>query len=388
MAFAGSGCAVEAVCPSHHPAALIRSTPALYRFNALAPLRSLRAAILASKAGLIVPCDELAMRYLHRLYALASKSNDDASVKICEAIATSLGDPASYPVTQSRDFFMAMIDRQGIRAPETRTVTSESEVQTWLSNLGLPAVLKADGTSGGEGVKIVHTLEDALRAYRALHAPLQTAVAAKRLLLDGDMNCIAPWLAQRSRTVSIQSFVAGPDANMALACWKGEILSSISVEVLQTSKPKGPATLIRLLENSEMDRAAEKIVRTLGFSGFCGLDFLLDKTSGDAYLIEMNARATQTCPLPLGHRQDLVASLSEKLTGKFQAAAPIELSGDRIALFPMAWQGDTSNELFTSAYHDIPWQEPELVRFGMKQVKDNPSEKWIRLLSKIGLYQP
>jgi hypothetical protein len=44
--------------------------------------------------------------------------------------------------------------------------------------------------------------------------------------------------------------------------------------------------------------------------------------------------------------------------------------------------------MFTAAYHDIPWEEPELVKWGMEEAKGLPKEKWMRLLSKMGLYQP
>jgi hypothetical protein len=387
LAFGRAGCVVEAVCPPGNPVSLTRVVQASYTYTGLTPLRSLRAAILSSKPDIIVPCDDLTMRQLHCLYDTAIQSGTDASKRLCELIRFSLGDPASYPITESRDEFMALVREEGIQTPEARTVISAKEVEDWIAQHGLPAVLKADGTSGGEGVRIVHTLEDAIRAYRMLHAPLSTLVVAKRTLLDHDRNCILPWLWQRQRSVSIQSFVTGPDANVAIACWQGEILASVSVEVLQTWRPKGPATIIRLIRNDAMLEASGKILRRLKFSGLCGFDFIIDKLTGDALLLEMNARATQTCPLPLGSSRDTVASLCSMLSGKFEQGTPIELRGDTIALFPLAWQGDTSSEIFQSAYHDIPWEEPELVRQGLKQTRDLSRDKWIRVFSKVGLYQ-
>ncbi len=320
------------------------------------------------------------------MYESAVKSDKDASKALCELIRFSLGDPAGYAITESREQFMALVREEGIRTPEARTVNSIDEVEDWVARHGLPAVLKADGTSGGEGVRIVHTLQNAIRAYRMLRAPLSTAIVAKRTCLDRDWNCVLPWLWQHERSVSIQSFVTGRDANVAVACWQGEILSSLSVEVLQTWRPKGPATIIRLIKNDEMLNSAEKILGRLKFSGLCGFDFMIDIATDDPFLIEMNARATQTCPLPLGGGRDLVASLCSMVTGHLQYSASIELRGDTIALFPLAWQGDTSSEIFQSAYHDIPWEEPELVRRGMKQVKDFPREKWMRALARFGLY--
>jgi predicted ATP-grasp superfamily ATP-dependent carboligase len=287
---------------------------------------------------------------------------------------------------------MTLLDELDVRVPETRTVNSADQVEEWLAQFGFPAVLKADGTSGGEGVKIVHTIPEALRAYKTLHAPLATVVAAKRTFIDHDSNCIVPWLMQQSRQVSIQRFVAGPDATVAVACWQGEALASIDAEVLQTSKPKGPATIIRLCRNAERLNAVQKIVRKLGFTGLCGFDFMMDAANGDAYLIEMNARATQTCSLPLGSQASLISFFCSAISGQPFTDHPLLLAGDTIALFPMAWQGDTSSDLFQSCYHDVPMDEPELVSLGMKQIQFTFSHKLkqsgVHIFSKLGLHQP
>jgi hypothetical protein len=235
-------------------------------------------------------------------------------------------------------------------------------------------------------------LPEAMWAYKTLHAPLATLVAAKRTFIDRDSNCILPWLMQHPRQVSIQRFVAGPDATLAVACWRGEVLACIDAEVLQTSRPKGPATIVRLCDDCDRVEAIKKIVRRLGFTGLCGFDFMIDAANGDAYLIEMNARATQTCSLPLGPQRDLISSFCTAITAQPFSQVPLQLAGDTIALFPMALQGDTASELFQSAYLDSPIEEPDLVRLGMKQTQitfqEKLQQKWIQLFSKLGLHQP
>ncbi|MHB8390873.1 MAG: ATP-binding protein [Acidobacteriaceae bacterium] len=388
MALAAAGCDVDIVCPSNHPVFSTHAIQNRYRYYGTAPQRSIRSAILNSQPNIVIPSDDLAMRHLHGIYAVSSQTGDPASRAICQVLQTSLGAPESYPITESREKFMALVREEGIRIPETATVASTDQVEHWLSQYGFPAVLKADGTSGGEGVKIVYSLPEALRAYKTLRAPLAAIVAAKRTLLDHDSNCIVPWLMQRQREVSIQAFVPGPDANLALACWQGKVLASIDVEVLQTSKPKGPATVVRLQENREMLEAVQKIVRRLGFTGLAGFDFMIDSRQGNAYLIEMNARATQTCSLPLGPGRDLISSLCTALSEQHVSLSPIQLSGDTIALFPHAWLGDTSSELFQSSYLDIPADEPDLVQLGMRQLRISTQEKWMRLFFRLGLPRP
>ena len=392
MAFRRVGCEVDLVCPPNHPAFSTHALQHRYRYHGVSPQQSFRNAMLQSASDVMVPCDDVAMRHMHRLYSAASQNTDSNAKAICELLRLSMGDPNGYPVTESREKFMALVREVGVRVPETKTVNSPNQVEQWLGHFGFPAVLKADGTSGGEGVKIVNTLPEALRAYEILHAPLATVVAAKRTLIDRDSNCIVPWLLQHPRQVSIQRFVAGPDATVAVACWQGEVLASFDADVLQTTKPKGPATIVRLCKDGDRLDAIKKIVRKLGFTGLCGFDFMIDAAKGDAYLIEMNARATQTCSLPLGPQRALISAFCSAFTGQPFFDVPLQLAGDTIALFPMAWQGDTSSDLFQSSYLDLPMGEPDLVSLGMKQIQvtfqDKLKQKWVHLFSKLGLHQP
>ena len=380
------------MCPPDHPPFPPALSTTAIDITELAPNGVSATRFLQSQPDILIPCDDVAMHHLHRLYNATSQSTDPDSNAISTLLQVSLGDPDSYPVTESREKFMAVVRELGVCIPETKTVSSSEQVEQWLAQYGFPAVLKADGTSGGEGVKIVHTLLEALQAYKTLHAPLATLVAAKRTLIDRDSNCIVPWLMQHPRHVSIQRFVAGPDANLAVACWRGEVLASIDVEVLQTSKPRGPATIVRLDQNGDRLQAVTKIVRKLGFTGLCGFDFMIDAANGDAYLIEMNARATQTCTLPLAPHGNLISSFCTAFTGQPYFDTPLQLVSDTIALFPMAWQGNTSSELFQSSYQDLPQEEPDLVRLGMKQIQitfqEKLQQKWIHLSQKLGLHQP
>jgi glutathione synthase/RimK-type ligase-like ATP-grasp enzyme len=377
-----AGCRVSVVCPRNHCVGTLHLLDTTYRLDAVRPAASLRAALLASRPELIIPCDDQAMRYLHQVHKDARRGGPE-SAWLLQRLEFSMGDPAGYAVTQSRDAFMSMINQEGIAAPETKMVASLEEMNRWIEQFGMPAVLKADGTSGGEGVMIIETLAQAASAFRLLQAPVSTAVAAKRALIDGDRTCILPWLEQRRRVVSIQAFVAGPDANMAVAAFQGRILSSLSVEVLKTARAKGPATIVRVIENQQMHRAAEKIVARLGFTGLCGFDFMLDPQTGDAYLIEMNARATQTCTVPLGAGRDAVAAIASVLTGRLEPSAPLPMRSDTIALFPGAWQHDATDPLFEQAYPDIPWESPALVRYGMQQIQRQPRDKWLELALKM-----
>jgi glycosyltransferase involved in cell wall biosynthesis len=278
---------------------------------------------------------------------------------------------------------MTIAREEGIPTPDTAVVSSADDVVRGLSNHGLPAVLKADGTSAGEGVVVARDLEEAVAAYHRLNRPLRAAVVAKRALIDGDSNGVSPWLHRLKQVVSMQSFISGPDANIAVACWQGRVLASISVEVLRRYSAKGPATVVRVLQDGEMLQATEKIVRRLGLSGLCGLDFMIDQKTRTAHLIEINMRATQTAHLPLGPGHDLPAALGSAISG-FPIVEPEAVTrNDMIALFPLAWRTDCESEDFGHAYHDVPWEEPALVRAGVAKQSRFTQENWNRFWSQL-----
>jgi hypothetical protein len=116
-----------------------------------------------------------------------------------------------------------------------------------------------------------------------------------------------------------------------------------------------------------MSAAAEKIVRRLNLSGLHGLDFMLEAGTGNAYLIEINPRATQVGHLPLGPGRDLPAALYSAVSGEALQTAPKVTEKDTIALFPQEWIRDPISLFLQSGYHDVPWAEPELIRLCVHQ---------------------
>jgi hypothetical protein len=162
--------------------------------------------------------------------------------------------------------------------------------------------------------------------------------------------------------VNAQAFVAGREATSAVACWKGQVLASLHFEVLNKAESAGHATVVRLIENAEMSVATERIVRRLNLSGLHGFDFMLEAQTGNAHLIEINPRATQVGHLTLGPGRDLPAALYAAVSEQALQTAPKVTDNETIALFPQEWARDPGSTYLQSGYHDVPWDEPELVR--------------------------
>jgi hypothetical protein len=331
------------------------------RYHGLDPITSFADAIVATKPDLIVPSDDLATQHLHALYQQQQRKHG-AATPICALIERSLGASKNFPYLYARTKFMEMAQGEGIRVPQTAVIADASDLRNWLSHAGLPTILKADGSSGGTGVRVVRSPEDAERALEDLQAPPLMARAAKRALIDQDVTLVWPSLLRRRSIVNAQTFIAGREATSAVACWNGEVLASLHFEVVNKAGSSGYATVLRLIDNREMVTAAESMVRRLGLSGMHGFDFMLEAQTGNAYLIEINPRSTQVGHLTLGLSRDIPAALFAAVSGQKVRPAPKVTEDDTIALFPQEWIRDPASAFLQSAYHDVPWDRPELIR--------------------------
>lgn len=360
-ALASAGCTVDALCPSGHLLTKLRGVRKTYAFRGLMALTSFAEAIRGAQPDLIVPGDDLATRHLHRLHE-RELGRGQAGHLTCALIERSLGSSESFPIVYARTAFIDLARATGIRAPETKVIANASELKRWLTVVGFPTVLKADGTSGGDGVRVVHNFEEAEQAFRTLQAPPLLLRAVKRAVADRDKTLLWPSLLRQRSVVNAQEFVPGREATSTVACWNGSVLASLHFEVIHKRDAAGPSSVVRLIEHAEMSAAVETMVHRLNLSGLHGFDFMLEAQSGEAYLIEINPRATQVGHLPMGPGHDLPAAVYAALSGAELKAAPKITENDTIALFPQEWTRDPASPFLQSAYHDVPWEEPALLR--------------------------
>jgi ATP-grasp domain len=370
MALDRAGFEVEILAPKRHPITKTRVVRRAYVYDAFSPLLSFHNAIQNGKPDLVVPSDDFATQHLHDLYH-QQKGTGNSGRSVCELIERSLGSQNGFPAIRSRASLIAIAREEGVRVPITAEIPDIAILRKWIAERALPVVLKTDGSSSGEGVRVPTTPGQAERAFRALQSPLSFVRMTKRALINRDLRWILPTLERRHSVVNAQEFIEGRDATSVVACWKGEVLAGLHFEVMIKQYVRGPASVLRVIDNIEMVVAIQKIVRRLCLSGLQGFDFLLKGNADTPYLIEMNPRATQVGHLALGTGRDLPAALYSALTGKAIQEAPSVTSNSTIVLFPQEWLRNPESSYLRSGYHDIPWEEPELIRECLRK-----AQKW------------
>jgi len=379
MAFLKAGCRVSAICPGGHPLRAVSGVSTIYPYQGLDSAGSLLASIRSAKPDIIVPCDDGAVWQLHALHR--------SEPEFRPLIERSLGAPQGYPFLESRVLTLQAGTELGIRVPFTRAIESIAELRA--PDLEWPAVLKLDGTWGGEGVVPVKSPEQAAAVFPSLFGARRTAIAWKQFFANGHPLALWLWRRRRGSIATLQKFIHGRQATTMFACWNGEVLASVIVEVLASKGPMGAATLLRRLRNDEIERASRLMARRFKLSGFHGLDFLLEDGTDEPFLIEMNPRATQLGHLNLNPEGNLAEALAAKLANRPVAASPAAscIQNQVIALFPHAWKTDPDSKFLLSAYHDVPWEQPALVRELIR--KPWPERRMLhRILTSLRILTP
>jgi hypothetical protein len=371
--FAAASWSVDVLCPRRAPARKSRYVGECHLYRPLMAVASLRKALAKADPDLIVPCDDRAVGMLLKLYRkeLAAKGE---TAHLVTLLRRSLGSPENFEEMLPRAASMQASAKLGIATPDTVAVANLTELEETLSKFGLPAVLKVDGSWGGEGVAIARTKDEAIAAFHRLSRPVSRLRNVARALKRKDAHFLLDAVFAPKPVVNVQTFVAGRSANSAFACWQGEITAEIYYDVLVSDGPGGPPNVIRRVDCPQMAEASRKIAKHFGLSGIYGLDFIRDE-AGDVHLIEINPRTTQGGTLAFGEGRDLPAALASSVMRSDATRRP-SIANDVVAFFPREWERDAASPYFLTGHHDVPWDDPAILRLCFDSVsKSHPARR-------------
>jgi ATP-grasp domain len=368
---ARQGCRVSALCPAGHPLTHVRTLEHIERYRGVRSLSCLSRTIKSLRPDIVIPCDDGVVAQLHALH------ESDPSLRA--VIEASLGDPSSYPIVRSRRQLLEAAVALGIPVPETRRVRGAEDLAFWHQQIAEVAVLKVDGESGGNGVRICKSLADSLAAWREFKAPQSSAAGWKRLAVDRDP--VALWLCKHHRgpEITVQRAIYGQPANIMAVCRDGKVLAQVSVVVLASEGLTGAARIIWRVKEPRMAQAAALLAKRLKLTGFFGLDFMIETDTGVPHLIEMNPRCTQLGHLEFPDQGSLAGALSAEWRGAVAPAADNPILLDTIALFPQALNAlPAGSRRLDGAYLDVPRDQPELV--AELKLEPWPQRRWLARL--------
>lgn len=352
-ALRASGLRIGAFCGARSPLAATRHVDQLIAIDETSLRTALEQFFIVHQPVALVPCDERAVRALHELFA-----DNATSTELRRTIRRSLGDPLGYAVATSKWSTYALASRLGLPVPAQRQVESIDEALAFASACGYPVILKREGTYGGAGCRVCRSESDILSGYRGL-------LASGRLQkLKGRAQAWMRWRRDSSERSSepliIQRFHEGQLAFSAAVARDGVMLKGLAATAERVHpRPTGASTVVRLRETPDLVETTAILVRELGYSGFIGVDFIIDPGAGLAYLLEINPRVTPLAALGRRLGDDLCAAFAESFASAAVRSSPRQ--GTIAALFPNEWLRDPGSPYLTPPYHDVPLHDPELM---------------------------
>jgi hypothetical protein len=350
----------------------IRSVRPRYYYRRWAGANSIARAVRAWRPDILVCADDRAISDVHRLHRHAAATGGPASAALMDLIETSLGEPASFPIARAKSTFMLFANSQGARCPQT-VVLDDKNRETALRAASYPLVVKVDGSWGGLGVRLAYNDNEARTAIRQLAGPAASSGLVQ--LFDRQSQSLGNPIRPDGKPISLQQYIVGRPANRAVACHKGKVLAGISVEVLESVREFGPASVVRIIDHPEMTTATATLVERLCLSGLLGFDFVLDPANR-AWLLEMNPRLTPTCHLLLKNGAATPDSRTAMTKGDiFETTHEM---GTTIALFPQELLRSRRSQYLGACHHDVPWDQPELVRACLNSIVAPSLLQWLR----------
>jgi hypothetical protein len=355
-----AGCLVVFHCSATSLACTLPRVRTIHPRRGLSAEQAILRSLLREDPDFLIPCDDGAVSALHRLH----------QTHACwrQLIQHSLGSPEFFPAVSSRAGLMrALTGVPDIFLPDWAALRSAADLDRWIDRAdSAPSVLKLEGSAGGDGVRIVHTPDEARSAYAQLTRQHGIGGRVSRRLYDLVFNLQRP--APAPAAVLAQRYIKGAPATAAAFCREGEVVACTVFEVLSSSREVTPAATLRRVHHPAALASVRAAARHLGLSGFHGFDFLLQGDSSIPWLLELNPRVTPSAHLPLGQGQDLVAACASQLRPGATVRRPPILQPE-ISLFPRQIVLDPRSPHLMATYHDIDWTAPEFIRGCLNRIQ-------------------
>ncbi len=255
----------------------------------------------------------------------------------CAALLrTALGDPTTYAWRVAKGPCRAAAAALGVRLPAGAPVDSLERALVLAAKLSWPVVLKANLGTAGHGVSICRNADDLRAAW--------------------------PRIGVHASGASLEQAIPGVPAMMAVAVWDGAIVAGMAARKERCGNGgTGPSSVVRFIDQAEMQEAARRLCARFGGRGLISFDFIID-AAGRAWFLECNHR-----PVPIHHlgklaAQDPVAALAAALQGS-PAVPQRENCAVPIALFPQERMRDPDSPfLKPPAIEDVPADDPGLLQ--------------------------
>ncbi|TVR89778.1 MAG: carbamoyl-phosphate synthase large subunit, partial [Spirochaetaceae bacterium] len=245
---------------------------------------------------------------------------DEAGVLERYGVETIGARTASIRMAEDRGLFKAAMERIGLESARSALVSSVTDAEGFLDEVGLPAIIRPSYTLGGRGGAIAHTREEFRNFvdWALTESPVHTALIEESLL--GWREFELEVMRDQADNAVIVCSIENIDP---MGVHTGD---SITIAPIQTLSDR---------EYQRMRTAAIEILREIGVDcGGSNVQFALDPSGERMIVIEMNPRVSRSSALASKATGFPIARCSAKLAvGYTLDEITNEITGKTVSCF-------------------------------------------------------
>ncbi|MGD9668387.1 MAG: carbamoyl-phosphate synthase large subunit [Hyphomicrobiaceae bacterium] len=241
--------------------------------------------------------------------------------------------PDAIDLAEDRDRFKALIDRLGLKQPNSGIARSPGEARAVADGVGYPVVIRPSFVLGGRAMEILHDSTEIDRYITRLSAtldrPSELVVSDRRpLLIDSYLTDAVE--------VDVDVLCDGKDVFIAGIM---EHIEEAGIHSGDSACALPPHSLSSTVIG-ELERQARELALALNVIGLMNVQFAIK--DGVVYILEVNPRASRTVPFVAKVIGKPVASIASRVMAGEALASfalkPVKLSHIAVkeAVFPFA----------------------------------------------------
>ena len=186
--------------------------------------------------------------------------------------------PDAIDLAEDRDRFKTLIDRLGLKQPQSGIARSAEQAKAIAGELGFPLVIRPSYVLGGRAMEIVHD-EAQLARY-----------IAEAVVVSGKSPVLLDSYLRDAIEVDVDAIADGKDV---FICGVMEHIEEAGVHSGDSACSLPPHSLKDEIV-ADMERQTKELARALNVVGLMNVQFAIQ--NDDIYILEVNPRASRTVP--------------------------------------------------------------------------------------------
>ena len=233
----------------------------------------------------------------------------------------------------------------GIPVPPSMALLDEQDLPKVVDQFGFPFILRGTQGMAGMQVKIIHTIEEGVSAYR-------------ELLRDSPGPPFA------------QAYINGTRHLLGALFVEGQMVQWYSQTTLESfPSPTGPSIRLKTFQDSNMTGYAEKIFNKLNWTGLACAEFMRNN-QGQFFYLEINPRPWAAIQVASLCGMPLLKSFCEYLLGETPAKQNDFTVNMEVSLFPQYFNQKRNSgnfpcwsdgRYYLQSLLGAPWRYPYLI---------------------------